>query len=81
MTKNKDEENSGLMREVVVPLLSFYALISFAQIFAGIIVASDSECQSKMSRIEHVFPAFRVGCWLGEKPSNIGEKNNERRTD
>lgn len=48
--------------------LGFWLLTSALQLPIGIMFADHRECTEPKSRIEYVFPAFRLGCWLGEVP-------------
>lgn len=50
-----------------------YSVISFVLIFMGIFAHTltfSKPCEKPLSRVEYVFPAFQVGCWLGEVPGD-----------
>ena len=55
---------------IVTLTLNVWAFISLLQIPLGIAFADHRDCSEPKPRIEYVFPAFRLGCWLGEVPGD-----------
>lgn len=57
-------------------------IVSFILLFIAVIAAtaegvgdaqsdygsSREDCRTELSRIEYIFPFYRLGCWLGEAP-------------
>jgi hypothetical protein len=53
-------------------LLFSYLFISLVPFLHGLMNAGPkgySPCDSEMSRIEYVFPSYRLGCFLGSPPN------------
>lgn len=52
--------------------MSLYLALSAIQLLFGLIDANGRKwwgaCDKKMSRIEYVMPAYRLGCWLNRRP-------------
>jgi hypothetical protein len=69
-----DEKDNDELNFIGV-LFVAYLVLSALPFFGGMVQARDPElCQSKWSRIEYVFPAYRVGCWLNSPPTKEGEE-------
>lgn len=54
---------------------SFYAVVSFAAFGSGLVDSSEykgkTDCLEHPTNFEILFPAYKMGCWLGAKQ---GEK-------
>jgi hypothetical protein len=48
----------------------FYLLPSLILFFVGLSDANSryGTCHARMSKIEYIYPAYRVGCYLGKHP-------------
>ena len=66
----KKVNKNNLCKEFLYFIVFFILLISiissFVVTFVGITDAD--KCNTPLSRIEYVFPFYRLGCWLGEVP-------------
>lgn len=62
------------MRECVDTVVIIMSIISGAMSLAILLtgledgMSADRDCKKTWARIEYVYPAYRVGCWLGERP-------------
>jgi hypothetical protein len=54
--------------------LFVYVIISITQLLLGMSdpdgAPIDTNCNKEKTRIEYIFPAYRIGCWLGRPPIN-----------
>lgn len=75
---SKKREDNSLKIAIIIILVAVYGAISAVQIGIG---ASDSlrSCNSSFKRGEYLFPAYRLGCWLGESSEDDNKQQNEEK--
>lgn len=59
------------MKDILIMIIGIYLVLSGVVLTCGTLGAmlpDNTVCRTKMSRFEYILPAFRIGCWLGEKP-------------
>ena len=56
------------IKEELVAVLMIYLGISFVGLILGL-GSMDFVCNKPSTRIGYVFPAYKLGCWLGSVPS------------
>lgn len=51
--------------------LSLWGIGAVISVLVGITnqTINPESCSGPLSRVEYVVPTYRLGCWLGEKPS------------
>lgn len=57
-----------LVLHLVAVIAAFYAVLFLGLACVGVLERQEysGACDEPKIRIEYVFPAFRIGCWLGE---------------
>lgn len=67
--KNNCEEISNT--DALWSLIGLYLLVAVIQFVCGLGVANSaySGCYTKMSKIEYIFPAFQLACYLNKTPT------------
>lgn len=56
-------------------LIMIYSMIS--AIALGIGLSDTRDCKERPARIQYVFPAYRLGCWLAVRPpATVEDINN-----
>lgn len=63
-----------MVKSAIYYIIVLYIICNIMPFFEGLSDArygkSVSRCGSKLSRIEYVFPGYRLGCWAGTVPED-----------
>lgn len=72
MKKRQKTAEDDLIATGLAMFALFYLLPSLIAFLTGLMDANSifrKDCNPKWSKIEYVYPAYKLGCYLGERPN------------